>query len=144
MSDTLVRKKRIIDNSPNPHLVHGIHEVPFIVNILKNGESFCGASILSPIILLTAAYCVYDDDASYIILSNSIFRNAGIPHHIERKYIYPHYNSTNMSNNLAVLVISPPIDLVNSHNRHIELYNRRGRRPTMGMLSGWGCSYLEG
>ena len=144
MLDTLVRKKRVIDDSAHPYHVRGIEEVPYIVNILKDGESFCGASILSPTILLTAAYCVNDDDAAYIILSNSISRNTGLPHRIERKYIHDHYNLTNMANNIAVLFISPPIDLVNSHNRHIELYNRRGRKPIVGMLSGWGCSHLDG
>ena len=144
MSDTLVRKKRIIDDSSDSAQVRGIQEVPYIVNILKDGESFCGASILSRNILLTAAYCVHDDHAVYVILSNSIYRNIGLPHRIEIKYIHDHYNSTNMANNLALLVISPPIDLVNSHNRHIELYKRRGRIPSHGRLSGWGCTHLNG
>ena len=141
MSDILVRKKRIINDSPHPEM---IEDVPFIVNILKNGESFCGASILARNIVLTAAYCVHDDHAEYVILSNSISRNTGLPHHIERRYIHPNYNSTDLSSNLALLVIVPPIDLVNSRNRHIELYSKRGRMPPYGKLSGWGCTHLNG
>ena len=141
MSDVLVRKKRIINDSEDPR---GIQDVPYIVNILKNGESFCGASILSQNFLITAAFCVHDDHAAYVILSNSIYRNTGLPHRIERKYIHPNYNSTDLSSNLALLFIAPPIDLVNSRNRQIKLYNRQGRKSPYGKLSGWGCTHLNG
>ena len=143
----LIREKRVIDNNPHAHPVRRIAEVPYIVNILKNGESTCGGSIIAPNIILTAAHCVASSGI-YIVLSGSKYRNGGIQHVITRKIIHPLYNKITLENNLSLLTIMPPIDLQRSSNRKIELFRGRFfsilRMQNHASLSGWGCIHLNG
>ena len=142
-NDILVRKKRLIDLTPFPNIIRNMSRVPYIVSIVKNEESFCGASILEPNILITAAYCVSEDDANYRILSNSVYRNHGIEHNITNKIIHQGYHPASMSHNIALLVIHPPIDLLRSNNRKIHLFNSQESISPEGTLSGWGCIHIE-
>ena len=79
-----------------------IHEVPYIVNILKNGVPNCGGSILLSTLIITAAHCI-KDDAIYSVLSGSRHENRGIPHNITRKIIYPLFIPGGLLNDLACL-----------------------------------------
>ena len=115
-----------------------IQQVPYIVNILVNGVSNCGGSILTPKIVITAAHCVFMNHVTYHILSGSEKINSGVQHNITGKLIYPYYNPHMSGNDIALLKISPPIEFIYSHNQRIELY--RGNIPsgTLGTFSGWG------
>ena len=140
-SDLHVRKKRLIDKSEFGDRPIEIGHVPYIVNIHKNGKTNCAGSILAPNIIITAAHCVYDD-AWYIILSGSSHENHGVPHNVTRKIIHPDYRLRRFPNDLALLIINPPIDLINSPNRKIALYNGEVTENTPGTISGWGSNYM--
>lgn len=117
-----------------------IQQVPYIVKVLRDQKHACGGSILSPSNILTAAHCVRDPASVYSVSSGSHFRNRGVLHEIRMTIVHPYYKFHLNGNDLAILVISPPIDVVNSPNRKIRLY--KGPLPpnaSSGIFSGWGC-----
>lgn len=116
-----------------------IQEVPYIVNILVNGITNCGGSILTSELVLTAAHCVNIKNVTIKILSGSEYADRGIEHNLTGKLIHPHYRKSISGNDIALLKISPPIDLIHSHNRKIELYKGNVPLRTFGTISGWGC-----
>ena len=120
-----------------------INQVPYIVNIRRNGQRTCGGSILSPEIILTAAHCI-EIPGNYTILSGSSNRNQGISHNIIRITVHPHYNRRAFANDLALLTIIPPIDLIHSPNRKITFFNGNVLSETLGEVSGWGCMKQNG
>ena len=139
-SNLNIRKKRIVDRTTHGSTPLEIAQFPFIVNIQINNKSSCGGSILSSTKILTAAHCLRFHDQEYSVLSGSHYKNSGIRHRIIMKIIYPsvHRNSV-YENDLAMLSISPPIDLVLSHNRRIELYNENLPPNAYGTFASWKC-----
>ena len=116
-----------------------IHHVPYIVNILENGFPSCGGSILHAHIIVTAAHCV-ENPAIYRVLSGSSYINQGINHNVRKKILHPEYHSRALPNDLALLIIFPPIDLnYNSVNKKIPLYNGYIQPLELVTVSGWGC-----
>ena len=106
-----------------------------------NGILNCGASILSPVVLITAGHCVIEN-AEYTILSGSAIKSEGIRHKIIEKIFHPNLNTISYVNDLALLKIRPPIDFIYSHNRRIELFDGNVPLNTFGTLSGWGCTHV--
>ena len=141
-SDILVRKKRIIDKTENGNKPVAIENVPYIVNVLENRIPNCAASILSPNIVITAAHCV-EDNSNYTILSGSSFINRGNRHRVTKIQFHPERLKKGDENDLALLTIFPPIDLVHSPNREISLYNGDIPPNTYGTISGWGCTHVK-
>ena len=140
-SNLHVRRKRIID--PTWHRNQNLTQhVPYIVNIIIDGIPHCAGSILLAHIILTAAHCVNHDLSHYRVLSGSQFANQGIPHNITRKILHPNYGADTFTNDLALLIIYPPINFYNLFNQIIEV-NRVPVQPnTFGIVSGWGCSEI--
>ena len=117
-----------------------IELVPYMVNIQRDNDSICGGSILTPNNILTAAHCLVDAAMHYRVLSGSKYKNRGTPHKIIKKIVHPGFVLSSYKNDLALIVISPPIDFIHSPNRGIQLYN--GSLPSenpYGTFTGWGC-----
>ena len=133
-----IRTKRLINYSPNGNKPVMLHHVPYIVNIHRNGTGNCAGVIVAPHLIITAAHCI-SENVPYSILSNSIFRDEGTPHTIQRKIFHPHFNPRNFENDLALLVIAPPIKFTHSSNRDIQLFTGTVAPGALGLFSGWGC-----
>ena len=131
-----------MDKTPNGNKPVPIQQVPYIVNIQGDGSTICGGSILSPNNILTAAHCVRDPEKKYSILSGSHFKNQGVRHKIIMKIMHPQYRFHLNPYDLALLVISPPIDLFQSHNRRINLFSGHLPSNVSGTFSGWGCNRI--
>lgn len=117
-----------------------IQDVYFIVNILENGFPSCGGSILLPHVIVTAAHCVYDP-VMYSVLSGSSCIDHGISHNLLRKIIYLEFHPAVLPDDLAVLLIAPPVDLYpNSINQSIPLHNGHVNPHEFTTVSGWGCT----
>ena len=72
-------------------------------------------------------------------MSGSTFKYEGNLHHVINKVINQQFHTSKMSNDLALLKIFPPIDLIHSPNRKIELHNGHILPHSIGTISGWGC-----
>ena len=144
-SDILIRKKRLIDRTLGGNRPVSRQQIPYIVNLRENGFFKCGASILSPHVVITTAQCVRKVGVKYTILAGSIKRNYGSNHFVRSVHMYPHFNlSRSFEDDLALLAISPPIILDRIRNQKIELYNGPLHPGTAVTLSGWGCTNVVG
>ena len=137
-----IRKKRIIDTTLNGNRPIEIQHIPYIVSLQKNGDHACGGAILSFNVIITAAHCVADN-AEYTVLSGSEKRNTGRQHNVIHIQRHPHFNIYLFMHDIALLVISPPIDFEHSVNRPITLYNEYPHPNSIATFSGWGCVFDE-
>ena len=103
-----------------------------------NGNVACAGTILSPVDILTAAHCFANFSAIFVVLSGSNLRDRGIPHNITRKLLYPGH----VINDLALITIFPPIDLIHSPNRAIKLHPIGAPLNNVAIVSGWGCAHV--
>ena len=116
-----------------------IHQAAYIVNIQKNGISECAGTILTAIMIITAAHCFDDKSARYNVLSGSAWRHNGTFHTIVKIVKHPLYNQGSLAFDLALMRILPPIKLGLGSNRKIELNTESIRPGTPVTFSGWGC-----
>ena len=143
-SDLHVRKKRVINTSLTSDFRRlSLNQFFYMVNIHGNGRPICGGAILTPTIIVTAAHCVHKV-GMYSVLSNTINLHRGLPHNVTQKIQFPNYNPNRLSNDLALLIISPPMDLIHSYNRRITLHNGPLPENATGTISGWGCTRIVG
>ena len=119
-----------------------IQQVPYVVNIRDNGYRNCAGSILTPYIILTAAHCVEEHESNYSILSGSRYANNGTFHHVTRIIRHPGYHRSKFEDDLALLIIFPPIDIIRSVNRNIHLHLGLLMPNAFGTVSGWGCNAI--
>ena len=139
-ADHHVRKKRIIDRTSCGNLPVEIENVPYIVIVKQHGNPTCAGSILAPNIIITSAHCVADHHTTYSILSGTSCANgAGKPHNVIRKIIHPDYQPKTFTDDLALLIIFPPIDLESFPNRKIDVNEGPVLTNTNATVSGWGC-----
>ncbi|XP_033225813.1 trypsin-like [Belonocnema kinseyi] len=143
-SNLLIRKKRLIDRIRHENIPIHISDAPYAVNVRKNGANHCGGSILSPYIILTAAHCLIDDKAYYAVFSGSSRLLYATHHAVIRYLMHPKYTRSSFKNDLVMLTILPPIDLVNSSSGIIQLHNGIIAPHSLATLSGWGCTHEPG
>ncbi|XP_065201873.1 phenoloxidase-activating factor 2-like [Planococcus citri] len=111
---------KIVNDDENGETVFG--EFPWMVALFKtddystNDEVICGASLLSPFIVLTAAHCVNKIDkrslrvrvGEYIVGSDE---NETLPHQdrtVIDVHIHPNFNPKRLFNDLALLSVDKP------------------------------------
>ena len=116
-----------------------IQQVPYIVVLQEHGKPTCSGSILASNIILTSAHCVEGYFATYSILSGSACVDHGIHHNVITKIMHPGFRPRTYTDDLALLIIFPPIDLESFHNRKIEINERPVLTNTFATVSGWGC-----
>ena len=127
---------------PNGNEPVSIERFPYIVSIQKYGNHICGGSIIHHEIIITAAHCV-ENRATYSILSGSANVRRGIRHKIIKIINHPGYNSSRFVDDLALLIITPPIDFQHSVNRKIPLFQGRVPPNSIGTISGWGRNGIK-
>ncbi|XP_033217498.1 trypsin eta-like [Belonocnema kinseyi] len=141
-SSLIIRKKRLIDTRPKGNKPAKIEKVPYIVNLQRDGANQCGATILSEKIALTAAHCLRRKNATYTIISGASNIEKGTHHKVVKRIVNPDFHAPKFPNDLALLFVEPPFDLVHSPNRNISLHRGKLVPGTKGVFSGWGCTEL--
>jgi secreted trypsin-like serine protease len=106
----------------------------------------CGATLIDPDSVLTAAHCVDDgefaSDLRVTVGRTVLSSNQGYVRNVNRIYIHPYYDSETQKNDVAVLKLSsrvnlPWILLPRSTDNHWE---RNGRNLS---VAGWGETFTE-
>ena len=93
-----------------------LEEVPFFASIFNGALSspypFCGASIIKPNIILTAAHCLLNDSISYMIRYGTVeFNNPKYEDiKIIKKFSHPQFDrESKMRNDIAIGVLEKPV-----------------------------------
>ena len=92
---------------------------------------------MSPHLILTANLCVEEPLRAYSVQSSSGIVHFGRTHIITEKI--SHYSDFH-TNDLALLVISPPVNISHSLTQKIELMVGPVFPNVRGIISGWGCN----
>ncbi|KAF5287276.1 hypothetical protein FQR65_LT02149 [Abscondita terminalis] len=88
-----------------------VGEYPFHVSLKIHGKHECSGSIIHPKVILTAAHCVYQKNASDIVIltgSNFLDRGGQLYDVIDIKH-HDNYNSTIVRHDVALLKLARPI-----------------------------------
>jgi secreted trypsin-like serine protease len=108
--------------APQPEIIGGHQadpgEYPFQVAILRRNVAdryqaqFCGGSLISSDLVLTAAHCVVDRRADRLDVLAGTHRLApggGIQVHVTAKHVHSGYNPRTSGNDIAVLELASPV-----------------------------------
>jgi trypsin len=105
-----------------------ISEAPYQAALLYAGGFFCGASIISPNYLITAAHCLieYKDKLSVRIGSNKSISGGEI-FNVDKFFQHPLFNTLNLNNDLAILRVEKNITFVPGKIEAIELVDAKDK-----------------
>ena len=131
----------MINSSWNENRPVSIQQAPYVVSIHEDGYYVCTGSILSTTAIITAAHCI-ENPKPYIILSGSSNVDSGVRHTISKKIIHPQYHPNEFENDLALAIITPPIDINHSPSRKITIYTGPIKENDLCTLSGWGHAHV--
>ncbi|CAF1123084.1 unnamed protein product, partial [Adineta ricciae] len=87
------------------------------VSLSIGGQWLCGGSLISSSWILTAAHCIYGNENSSIFVSAATNQLYGAQQwrFASSAIIHPEYNDDIMVNDIALIKVSPPFNLTDSH-----------------------------
>lgn len=122
-------------------------EFPHQASLRYGGKHICGASIISPTKILTAAHCVEGINVNYFqVATGTIDVNGGQLHKVTRIVIHPGYTGQQKDawrNDVAVITLAAPIEY-NQYQNPIALATVFPSAGTRVALSGWGRTSVDG
>ncbi|KAB8200776.1 trypsin-like serine protease [Aspergillus parasiticus] len=127
------------------NIVGGTHasigEFPHMASLRYGGSHICGASIIAPTKILTAAHCVYGMyQNNFQVATGTISVSGGQLHRVVRVVIHPQYTGRQQDawrNDVAVLTLAAPIQY-NQYQKPIALATNTPAAGQRVVLSGWG------
>ncbi|WP_282085271.1 serine protease [Aquimarina algiphila] len=144
-------------------LIYNISEIPWQVGLLEpqqDIECFCGGSIINERWILTAAHCLYYEDwlgrtkkrtvtDLYIFANSSNLKSGGEIYDVINIIEHPNYNQSNQDNDIALLEVSLPINLISNNQivslpRNLEEYTNLNQVGREFLVSGWGATDVNG
>ncbi|XP_031789341.1 serine protease 33 isoform X2 [Nasonia vitripennis] len=121
-----------------------INTVPYLAQILKDGDHFCGSAILSKYWIVTAAHCLEDegelslDTEKWTVITGSSVRSKGGHLHTVKKIIaHENYDNLTSDNDIALFELEEPIKF-DELQQAIEISNRVPKADDKLKISGWG------
>lgn len=125
---------------PSERIIGGssmdITDVPWQVSLQYYGEHFCGGSIYSKTIIITAAHCIKEGERS-IRAGSSLHDSEGVVVGVEAYIIHPQFDKHNMKNDVAVLKLSSPLSFSDSIQT-IPLAETDPPTSSSALATGWG------
>uniref|UniRef100_A0A1B6DUP3 Peptidase S1 domain-containing protein n=1 Tax=Clastoptera arizonana TaxID=38151 RepID=A0A1B6DUP3_9HEMI len=123
-------------------------EYPFQVSLRSKVDysgtygHFCGASLIGPSLVLTAAHCVssrVNEPANYYVTVGSNELNSiAQSRSLQSIAVHPYYNQDTVENDIAILKLVSPFIVDNVTVRVVELQTLNVRQGTNCSVSGWG------
>jgi len=93
-----------LDKIINGHDIGSISDFSFFVCIFLLHHFYCGGTMISPNIIITAAHCVYKE-AQFLSVTN-LFTNE--TYTISDLIVHPLFNIINLDNDIAIIKIETP------------------------------------
>ncbi|KAF5287281.1 hypothetical protein FQR65_LT02154 [Abscondita terminalis] len=113
---------------------------PYQVSIQSSKKHFCGGSIISEKVILTAAHCMDRTSANILTISagvNDLKSVNAVQFPIKAIFMHQNYNSSTMVNDIALLLTFSPIKFNDKVNK-IEIYNAHLEEGKVCKVTGWG------
>ncbi|CAH1789765.1 unnamed protein product [Owenia fusiformis] len=125
---------------------------PWMADLLSNGRHICGGSILNANWILTAAHCVRGKTASSLQIRVGEHDQRkktvnGVTHSVLRVIGHTGYNPSSRishDNDIALLKLSKPIDMTNTHVNTICLPQKGEQFSGQCVATGWGMTQGTG
>ena len=123
------------------------YEYPFMVRLLIGRSHYCGASLIRPNIVLTAAHCVDDDYRYSVVVGDHVDGGTGLHErvvNISKIKIHEEYGSFRSApiNDLALLVLTDNVELKENIVETIGLAQKEDfyEEGTSVTVIGWGTT----
>ncbi|XP_030554489.1 trypsin delta-like [Drosophila novamexicana] len=131
---TVLDANRIVNGYPID-----IREAPWQVSIQKNGFHFCGGSILSSKIILTAAHCLARKETRILSIraGSKYWRNGGQVVKVAEIKIHNAYHARKHLHDIALMRLAKPIRL-GYNAQAISLTSSVPREGAKAFVTGWG------
>lgn len=140
----------LADVSDATHRIIGGHETtieehPYIVQVQLGDHHHCGATLIHPRMVLTAAHCIVAETQEYVLRFGTNQRTVGgLTRRTPDFLIHPNYKA-NLQNDIAVIIFEIPI-LIDVTTQLAKLPEKdRQLHPGQSVnASGWGYTILDG
>ncbi|KAF5287280.1 hypothetical protein FQR65_LT02153 [Abscondita terminalis] len=119
---------------------------PYQVSIQSYKEHFCGGSIISERVVLTAAHCMDKMSTSFLTISAGIndLKSVGAQQcAVKAIFMHQAYHSTRMVNDIAILLTYNPIKFNDKVNK-IDIYKAHLEGGKVCKATGWGALGFKG
>jgi trypsin len=88
---------------------------PWMVSLGSGGRHFCGASLIAPDVVLTAAHCIGSRTITVRVLGGGLTSSGSEDIAVKAQIKHPNYNSATSGHDMAILLLSksssiPPVD----------------------------------
>ncbi|XP_063375793.1 trypsin epsilon-like [Cydia fagiglandana] len=121
--------------------VDSINDFPHVAALYvyhsdREGDNFCGSSILNQYILLTAAHCVINDVVKITAFVGSLDRGNGKLHRIDRYVQHERWDVPTDSNDIALVRLKTPLLFDETVKRVILM--KTPPKVKVAEVAGWG------
>ncbi|KAH8289948.1 hypothetical protein KR018_008938, partial [Drosophila ironensis] len=137
----------VAELQPHPHIIYGeavaIAQAPWQVSIQDWYGHFCGGSVHSPSIILTAAHCVsgYSIEHLSVRVGSSYTDFGGFIVGVSLIASHEYYDDYTFNNDVALLLLDESLDLMAYYEiGSIELAKEMPPKGSNASVTGWGLT----
>ncbi|KAL7294833.1 hypothetical protein TKK_0011761 [Trichogramma kaykai] len=132
LDDTNMMKGRITGGDYAP-----ITQAPYQAQIVQQGQTICGAAIISAEWLVSAAHCFGDTYGIYVITGSTFRGRGGRRHLIDRVIIHRNYDEVTNDHDICLVKLSTPIKF-NEYQRPVPISKTPPKPGDTMIISGYG------